>query len=153
PTLMVQSVDEGSSPKDILSATVLARTLGFSGLQGESSVSLDGLWSPDGKEVVFTATTERWNAAFGHVGYHLYRMPADGGAEPTVVTPASGVYKEATFAPDGKTLLFKYALQDEEIYHLERLQRVSWPGGGEASLVTRDFDREVAGFALTPDSR
>ena len=58
----------------------------------------------------------------------------------------------AQFSADGKTLFFKYAPQDEEIYHLPRLTRVSWPGGGDATLVARDFDREPAVFAITPDS-
>ena len=153
PTIMVQSLEPGSKPKDVLAATAFARTAGFSGADGETSVSLAPFWSPDGKEIVFTATTERWNAAFAHVGHHLYRLAAQGGAEPTIITPASGVYEEAKFAPDGKTLFFKYAPEDAAIYHLERLNRVSWPAGGEASLVTRDFDRDAAGYAFTPDSR
>ncbi|HKD54217.1 MAG TPA: S9 family peptidase [Steroidobacteraceae bacterium] len=153
PTIMVQSLEEGSGAHDVLSATALARTPGFSGVQGESSVSLDPQWSPDGTEIVFAATTERWNAAFAHVGYQLYRTAAAGGSEPRVLTPASGVYHEATFAPDGKALFFKYAPQDEEVYHQERLQRVPWPAGGAADDVTHDFDREVAAYALTPDSR
>src|SRR5258707_8432052 len=150
---MVQQVQDGSSPKDILSSTTFARTSGFSGVQGETAVSLAPIWSPDGKEVVFAATTERWNAAFAHVGYHLYRLPAAGGTEPTVITPAAGEYKEAVFAADGKALFFKYAPIDGEIYPLERLQRVPWPAAGEPTPVTRDFDREVSGYALTPDSR
>jgi dipeptidyl aminopeptidase/acylaminoacyl peptidase len=153
PTIMVQPVQDGSSPKDILSSTAFAHTSGFSGVQGETAVSLSPIWSPDGKEVVFAATTERWNAAFAHVGYHLYRLPATGGAEPAVITPAAGEYKEPAFAADGKALFFKYAPIDGEIYHLERLQRLPWPAGGESTPVTRDFDREVAGYALTPDSR
>jgi dipeptidyl aminopeptidase/acylaminoacyl peptidase len=152
-TIMVQSLQEGASPKDILSPTTLAHTGGFSGWEDDTSVSLSPLWSPDGKEVVFIATTERWNSAFSHVGYHLYRLPAEGGTEPKLVTPAVGDYREVVFAPDGKTLFFKYAVQDGEIYHLEHLQRVAWPAGGEPTLVTRDFDREVAGYAVTSDSR
>jgi dipeptidyl aminopeptidase/acylaminoacyl peptidase len=153
PTVLVQPVEEGSKAKDLLSPTALAHTPGFAGMQDDTSVSLDPIWSPDGKEVVFTATTERWNAAFAHVGYHLYRLPAEGGAEPTVVTPAAGAYRSPVFAPDGKALLFTYAPQDAEVYHLERLERVAWPAGGSASLVARDFDREVSAIALTPDSR
>jgi len=153
PTIMVQQVEDGSTPKDILSPTTFAHTSGFSGEQGETSVSLSPIWSPDGQEVVFTATTERWNAAFAHVDYHLYRMPAQGGTEPKVITPAPGRYEEVVFAPDGKSLFFKYAPEDNEIYHLQRLNRVPWPAGGAAVLVTRDFDREVSGYALTPDSR
>jgi dipeptidyl aminopeptidase/acylaminoacyl peptidase len=153
PTILVQPVQEGSSAKDILSATAFAHTTGFSGVQSETAISLSPIWSPDGKEVVFAATTERWNSAFSHVGYHLYRMPSEGGAEPKVLTPATGDYGEAVFSADGKALFFKYTPEDGEIYHLERLQRVAWPAGGEAVAVTRDFDRMVSGYALTPDSR
>jgi dipeptidyl aminopeptidase/acylaminoacyl peptidase len=153
PTIMVQSLQEGSTARDLLSASTLARTPGFSGVEGETSVSLDPFWSPDGAEIVFAATTERWNAAFAHVGYHLYRMAAAGGGEPRVLTPASGVYRDAMFTPDGKALFFKYAPQDEEVYHQQRLQRVPWPAAGAAAEVTHNFDREVGAYALTPDSR
>jgi dipeptidyl aminopeptidase/acylaminoacyl peptidase len=153
PTLLVQSLEPGSTPKDILSATALARTSGFSGTETETSVTLAPLWSPDGHEVVFTATTERWNAAFAQVSYHLYRVAADGGAEPSVITPASGDYAEATFSRDGKALFFKYAPQDSEIYRLAQLQKLAWPAGGPPTAVTRDFDRETAHYALTPDGK
>src|SRR5271167_608390 len=86
PTIMVQPIEPGSAPKDILSATALGRTAGFSGTETETSVTLAPAWSPDGREVVFTATTERWNAAFAHVRYHLYRMAA-GGSEPVIISP------------------------------------------------------------------
>jgi dipeptidyl aminopeptidase/acylaminoacyl peptidase len=115
--------------------------------------SLAPIWSPDGNEVVFTATTERWNAAFGPVGFHLYRVGADAaGVEPKIVTPASGEYDEAQFSPDGHTLFFKFEPADEEVYHLTQLHRVPWPVGGEATVVAHDFDREVAVYAVTPDS-
>jgi dipeptidyl aminopeptidase/acylaminoacyl peptidase len=154
PTLLVQSLVPGAKAKDILSPTALAHGGGFSGVPDPTSAgsSLASIWSPDGKEVVFTATTERWNASFGHVGFHLYRLNADGGAEPRIVTPASGEYDEARFSADGKTLFFKYTPQNDEIYHLSRLSRVQWPAGGDATVVARDFDREVAVYALTPDS-
>jgi len=154
PAILVQPVEEGSSARDILSPSALAHAAGFDGAaQGEDPVSLAPLWSPDGTEVVFTATTERWNAAFAHVGYHLYRMPADGGAEPRLITSAAGNYAETMFAPDGHSLWFKYAPQDSEIYHLQHLERMAWPAAGTPELVTRDFDSEVTAFALTPDSR
>jgi dipeptidyl aminopeptidase/acylaminoacyl peptidase len=154
PTILVQSVEEGAAARDILSPTAFARSPGFDGAaQGENPVSLSAIWSPDGKEIVFVATTERWNAAFAHVGYHLYRLRAEGGAEPQPVSPAPGNYTEATFAPDGHSLFFRYASQDQEIYHQQRLERLAWPAAGEATLVTRDFDHEITAFALTPDSR
>jgi dipeptidyl aminopeptidase/acylaminoacyl peptidase len=154
PTLLVQALEPGAKPKDILSATALAHSAGFSGVPDSTSAgsSLAALWCPDGKEVVFTATIERWNAASGHVGFHLYRLAAGGGAEPGVVTPLAGEYDSAQFSADGKALFFKYIPQDEEIYHLPRLSRVAWPGGGDTTLVARDFDREPAVYAITSDS-
>ncbi len=153
PTILVQELHEGSNAKDVLSPTALAHEAGFSGVQGETNVSLDPIWSPDGKEIVFSATTERWNAVGARVAYHLYRMTAEGGAEPRIVSPAPGDYREAKFSPDGKTLYFEYAPQDQEIYHLAHLEAVGWPAAGSARAVTQDFDREVGGYAVTPDSR
>jgi dipeptidyl aminopeptidase/acylaminoacyl peptidase len=152
PTVMVQSVEPGANAKDILSGSALARTSGFSGTETESSVTLAPLWSPDGHEVVFTATTERWHAASAQVGYHLYRVAADGG-EASPISPASGEFQEARFSPDGKSLFFKYELQDSEVYNLPRLNKVDWPAGGKLSLVTRDFDRETARYALSSDGK
>ncbi|TWB79850.1 dipeptidyl aminopeptidase/acylaminoacyl peptidase [Nitrospirillum amazonense] len=153
PTVMVQGLEPGAVARDILSSTAFAHTDGFSGMQGESSVSLSPIWSPDGGEIVFEATQARWNAAFAHVPYHLYRIPAAGGAEPREVTAAPGGYGHAAFSPDGKNLYFTYMPQNDEVYNLPRLSRVAWPAGGAATLVARDFDRQPTQYALSPDSR
>jgi dipeptidyl aminopeptidase/acylaminoacyl peptidase len=151
PTIEVVALEPGAKPKDVLAGTALARTPGFSGAMGETNVSLQPIWSPDGKEIVFNATVERWNAAFAHVGFQLYRVAASGG-EPKAATAETGEYDAAAFSPDGKHLYFTYNVQDAEVYNLPRLKRVKWPEGGQAELVGRDFDREPARFVLTSDS-
>jgi dipeptidyl aminopeptidase/acylaminoacyl peptidase len=151
PTILMQSLDGGSA-QDILSPTALAHEPGFYGAGTDTGATLAPLWSPDGREIVFVATTERWNAAFGHVHELLYRMPATGG-EPKPVTPTPGDYDGLRFSADGKALFFQYAPLNEEVYNLPRLHRVSWPGGGEATLVTRDFDRTVPHYAVAADGK
>jgi dipeptidyl aminopeptidase/acylaminoacyl peptidase len=153
PTIEVISLEPGAQPKDILSGTALAKTGGFSGRAEESgSFSLAPAWSPDGSEIVFNATTERWKAAYGHVGYKLYRIPAAGG-EPKPAVDQAGGYGEAQFSPDGKHLYFTYTPQNDEIYNLARLKRVAWPAGGAAEPVAKDFDGEINRYQLTPDGK
>jgi dipeptidyl aminopeptidase/acylaminoacyl peptidase len=153
PTVEVVGLEPGAKPKDLLAGTSLAKTPGFAGAPaGETGVSLHPIWSPNGKEIVFNATTERWTAAFAHVGFRLFRVAAAGG-EPEVATAEKGEYGDAAFSPDGKHLYFAYEVQNGEVYNLPRLKRVKWPEGGASELVARDFDREPAQFQLTPDGR
>jgi dipeptidyl aminopeptidase/acylaminoacyl peptidase len=152
PTLMTQGLDQDLA-KDILGGTTLAHQSGFYGSDNDGGVTLSPQWSPDGREVVFIATTERWNAASAQVGYHLYRLAADGAGQAVPITPTPGDYAEEKFSADGKALYFTFAIQDEAVYHLQRLYRVGWPAGGDAILVARDFDRDVAQYALTADGK
>ena len=142
PTLLVQSIDSESA-KDILSPTALASRAAFTGPRptrasrsrrsgARTAARLSSLRRP-------SAGTRRSATC----SQHLYRMPATGG-EPKPVSPTPGEYEELRFSADGKSLFFKYAPQNEEIYNLPRLHRIAWPGGGEASLVTRDFDGNIS---------
>jgi dipeptidyl aminopeptidase/acylaminoacyl peptidase len=154
PTILVQSLAAGSTAKDILSGTALAKTPGFSGSPGEEGdtrVSLSPIWSPDGQEIVFSATTDRWKAAYSFVGHHLYRMAATGTSEPREVVAQPGDYDSAAFSPDGRRLFFLWEPQNEEVYNLPRLESTEWPAAGSATLVARDLDRAVEKFAITPD--
>ena len=152
PTVEVVGLEPGAKPRDLITGTALGRNPGFAAPEGETSMRLSPIWSPDGKDVVFDATTERWNAAFAQVGFQLWRVAAAGG-EPQPVTASKGRYDDPAFSPDGKWLYFTRAAQDAEVYNLPRLARVGWPGGGEPQLVSKDFDRETARFALTPDGK
>jgi dipeptidyl aminopeptidase/acylaminoacyl peptidase len=152
PTIMVQSLETDARPHDILAGSKLAATSGFFGSEGDERATLSPVWSPDGSQVLFVATTERWNAAFAHVGYHIFAAPAAGG-EPRMVTPAAGRYETPKFSPDGAWLYFEYAPQDEQIYHLARLQRLAWPGGGAPAQLTPTFDRETSAYAIEAGGR
>jgi dipeptidyl aminopeptidase/acylaminoacyl peptidase len=152
PSILVQSLEPGATAKDVLSPTSLAKESGFFGMEGDAHASLAPIWSPDGRQILFTATTEAWNAAFAHVNFHVYSLPAEGG-DAAVVTPKGGIYESVKFSPDGRWLYFKYEPQDQEIYHLARLSRLAWPGGGAMTTLAPDFDRETAAYALSADSQ
>ncbi len=153
PTIFVQPLAEGAAAKDILAPTALAKSPGFSGGNvGEGGMSLSPIWSPDGSEVIFIATTERWNAAFANVGFQLFRMPA-GGGEPKPVSDIKGDYGDPVFTADGKSLLFQYAKQSSEVYDLSRVTRIAWPAGGAMAPVTPGFDKMVTNFAPSPDGK
>ena len=153
PTVMVQSLEPGAKARDLLTGTKLAQEAGFAGAPvGETGYALSPIWSPDGKEVLFVATTEMTNSAAGDVGYHLFHVSAEGG-EPAPLAGPAGDYGDPAFSSDGKNLYFQYAPQDQEVYHFGRLQRMSWPAASAAKPVMPEFDREVPRFAVTPDGR
>lgn len=153
PTIIVQPLAPGAAAQDILTPTAVARIPGFSGGNvGEGGMSLSPIWSPDGSEVIFIATTDRWNAAFANVGFQLYRMPAAGG-EPRPVGTIKGDYSDPVFTADGKSLLFQYAPQSEAVYDLPRMTRIAWPAGGAAQTITPGFDKMVTNFAPTGDGK
>src|SRR6185295_14527282 len=80
PHPFVQSLDAGSSAKDLLAGTKLIAEAGFAGTGGgEGRETLSGEWTPDGQWILFTATTAQNTAAFAEVDYARYRVSANGG--------------------------------------------------------------------------
>src|SRR5215212_6916536 len=72
--LVVQSLDAGSKPKDLLAQTRLVSVAGFAGRVSEGSRDeIDAAWSPDGQSIVFAAPTKRNAAAYAEYSTDLYR--------------------------------------------------------------------------------
>ena len=114
------------------------------------------MWTPDGGSVVFVATTVRNAAAYAPVNTSLFKISAKGG-EPLRLTNGKDSFARPTFSPDGRAL---YAISTIEsngkVYNLDRLAKFSWPNMGflrQPIILTKDFDRSVGTYALTPDSR
>jgi dipeptidyl aminopeptidase/acylaminoacyl peptidase len=145
---------EGEAPaRDLLAGTKLAALAGFAGRPGEGSTEdLEPAWSPDGRSIVFVATTNRDKSAFSSVDSHLFELPAAGG-EPRQLTTGNASHSMPRFTPDGKSLCFRLSEEWEKIYALERLACAAWPWNSPATTVTGKFDRSVSDFAVSPDSR
>ncbi len=152
--LFVMDAQPDAKPRDILGASKLAQLPGFGGSQGDEGQSLNAVWAPDGKSVVFAASTNRNEAARAATFTQIYSVAA-GGGEPVQLTRDSRSYHELRFAADGKTL---FALSEEEapgkVYDLTRLASFAWPFSSvQPKILTQDLDRSISRFALPGDGK
>jgi dipeptidyl aminopeptidase/acylaminoacyl peptidase len=151
--LFVVAADGDAPPRDLLAGTTLAGLPGFGAPGAEGSgEDLAPAWTPDGRAVVFVASTNRTTAAYAPVTTHLYEVAA-GGGEPRALTTGNENHAAPQFAPDGKSLCFRLSDEWGKIYALDRLACAAWPWSGAPSVVTAKFDRSVADFAIAPDGR
>ncbi len=150
--IFVQAFEPGAKARDLLAGTQLMAAAGFAGARTSSAQDLHAAWSPDGKSIVFTATTEGNQAAYAEVATQLYQLGITGG-EPRKLTSGAGAYSKPVFSPDGKALYATYEPHGDSVYNVERIARLGWPTLGEPVVVTSAFDGSVASYSIGPDSR
>ncbi|HVD78426.1 MAG TPA: S9 family peptidase, partial [Vicinamibacteria bacterium] len=143
----------GGAARDLLAGTRLVSLPGFAGATGEGSGdSLEPAWAPDGKSIVFVATTNRNRGAYSPTNTHLFEVAATGG-EPRPLTTGNAGYAHPAFTPDGKSVCFRAGDEWGKIYAVDRLACAAWPWNGSIRTLTPKFDRSAADFAIAPDSR
>jgi dipeptidyl aminopeptidase/acylaminoacyl peptidase len=152
--LFVMDAQAGAVPKNILAGSQLVAKPGFGGGQGDEGQSLDAVWAPDGKAIVFSASTNRDELARASAYTQLFSVPAAGG-EATQLTADKHSYNNLKFSPDGKTLL---CLTQEEtpgkVYDLDRLASFAWPmASPQPKILTAALDRSISRFALPADGK
>jgi dipeptidyl aminopeptidase/acylaminoacyl peptidase len=149
--LFVTPAEGAGAARDLLAGTKLVAAPGFGGAGGEgSSEDLQATWTPDGRGVVFVATTGRNAAAYSPVNTHLFEVPVAGG-EPRQLTSGTTSHGSPAFAPNGRALCFTTDQGWGKIYALDRLACAPWPWTGAVTTVTTAFDRAVGSFAFAPD--
>ena len=141
-----------AEPTDLLVGTVLAAAAGFAGRSANGGDEFDAIWSPDGESIVFAATSDRDQGAHALTNTHLYRVPRAGG-EPARLTSDPGHWSAPRFSPDGRTLYAKFVRRTQWVYSKTDIAIIPWRVAGPIRLLTRDFDRSVSEFAVSPDSR
>ena len=126
---------QGATAKDILSGRPRSRARRASrGVRGrEPGLACPPIWSPDGKEIVFAATTRALERRLCTRRLSpLPRAGATGGAEPRSDHPAPGVYHDAAFAPDGKCARSSNTRRRTRRSITSIASSASpWPAGGE----------------------
>lgn len=152
--LFVQAAKPNAPARDLLAGTKLAASPGFSGRQSEAGENLPATWSPDGKQVVFAATTEKNQSAYQAVATQLFVVDAAGG-EPRALTFGADSYGTPKFRPDGKALLTDFTPGgDGRVYHHDRIASFPWPfDASKRVILTSALDLSVSGYAVSQDSR
>ena len=149
--IFVQGLDPSTPAKDLLAGTKLVAMAGFAGRTTSGSEELDAIWSPDGKSIVFVASTDRDAAAYAETSTQLFSVSATGG-EPVQLTKGTDSYSSPRFSPIGNLLVALVTPNvDGKVYSLTRLASARWPAGGTFSVLTPKFDRAVSSFAFAPN--
>ena len=150
--LFVQEARSDAPARDLLAGTKFAALPGFGGSNGEEGQNLEAEWTPDGGGIVFTASTNRDQAARAPVSVQIFQVGLDGG-EPQPLTHDGGSYGQLSFSPDGKTLL---CVTDpntpDKVYDLTRLASFPWPFRNERRVLTSSLDRSVSRYAAPAGS-
>jgi len=148
--IFVQSLQSGALAKDLLAGSKLAASNGFGGRRTDSGEELNAIWAPDGRSVVFAASTDRNVAAYAFTHSVLLQVDAEGG-EPKPLTQPNGSWGDPAFSADGKTLYGTFEQDNGKIYNLTRVASMPWPQASPVTVVSRTLDRSVSSFGATPD--
>ena len=154
--LFVQEAHAGAEAKDLLAGSKLVEATGFAGTPSRSNDSLKPVWSPDGKSLVFNATTNLDEAAHARVKYHLYSVPVSGGEPRQLTNSNDWSCTGPVFSSDGKTLFCDYEPENQYVYNLNGIGRFDWSKKGirgDLNVITSSFDRSVTGMDISQDGK
>jgi dipeptidyl aminopeptidase/acylaminoacyl peptidase len=114
--------------------------------RGEDS---DINFSPDSKEICFTAVTDKLEAI--STNGDLFIVPVSGG-EPKRITTQQGFDGNPVYSPDGKYIA--YHAQLTAGYEADRWQVMLYDrAAGKSGSLSTAFDRSAEGLAWSPDSK
>lgn len=143
PHLFVQSVTEGSVAKDLFTNVPMVMSAGFK--LGSAT------WSPDSREIIFSASEDFNTSAFQEPTSNLYHLNVNGG-NATKITNDGFDYGSPQFSKDGNYL---YALSNAnnnyKVYNLSKLLRYEWPSLANRTYLATTMDRPISSFTTSSD--
>lgn len=153
PTLLVQAADGSGEARDLLAGSALRRSRGYSGRLGNEGEALDAAWTPNGRSVIFAATTDRDASARADVYLSLWQVSLAGG-EPKRLTGPEGDYSAPAFTSDGAALLARFEpVSTQYVYNASQLIRWRWPALDQRRRLASGFDESIGTFAIAPGGR
>ncbi len=107
-------------------------------------------FSPDGKEICFTAVTDKVEAI--STNGDLFLVPVAGGAEPKKITTNPGFDGNPVYSPDGKYIAYHAQLTPE--YEADRWRVMLYDRqSGKSENLSETFDRSADELAWSADSK
>jgi dipeptidyl aminopeptidase/acylaminoacyl peptidase len=141
--LFVVPVDAGSAPRDLTPGA------NYDVPPDERGGPEDINFSPDGKEICFTAVTDKVEAI--STNGDLFIVPVSGG-EAKRITTQPGFDGNPVYSPDGKYIAYHAQLTaayEADRWRVMRYDRVT----GKIENLTETFDRSASGLAWSADSK
>jgi dipeptidyl aminopeptidase/acylaminoacyl peptidase len=141
--LFVVSLDADAKPRD------LTQGANYDVPPDERGGAEDINFSPDGKEICFTAVTDKVEAI--STNGDLFTVPV-GGGEPKRITTQPGFDGNPVYSPDGKYIAYHAQLTAE--YEADRWRVMLYDRAtGKIENLSEAFDRSAAGLAWSADSK
>ena len=138
--LFVMKAEAGAAVKDLFATTDI--------LNGNGFKFGAACWSADGKEIIFTATTELYSSAYKEPSYNIYSVAVNDSHVKTLV--ADGVeYKEVVASSDGKYIYSQATvLNNYKVFNLPRLTRFNYPSMTSKTVLASKMDRGINKYVL-----
>ncbi len=108
-------------------------------------------FSPDGKSVVFTATTEYNTTAYQSAKSNIYSLSLSGGIESVLVNDETD-YSSAEYTEDGKYLIASGSTIGNKIYYLNRLYRFDASTHSAKKELAASLDRPINDMEMAGSS-
>ncbi len=152
PHLHVQPLAPGAAARDLLAGTALAALPGFAGRREDGGETLEPAWTPDGRGLVFVASTDHDRAARDFTSTQLWYVPAAGG-EPVRLTEGGDSWSTPMFAADGRTLYAEHVRRSGHAYDSTGVAAFVYAGAPAAALpaardLTLAVDRAVTSWGV-----
>ncbi|MCC6171280.1 MAG: S9 family peptidase [Gammaproteobacteria bacterium] len=144
--------------RNLLAGTALVRASGYAGREADTGAELDPVWAPDGRSLVFAASTDRDRAAWSFTSTQLWQVPVEGG-EPRRLSAGEHTWSRPAFSADGRRLVALVERRRDRVYVRTEIGAFDWPRAGsvtgplEATWLTQPLDRSISSFAVAADSR
>lgn len=152
PHLMVVNVSDGAI-RDVLAASSLVQQPGFAGRNELGVQTLDAAWSPDGRQIVFVASTNAHQAAYAYTSQDLYLLELSDLSIRRLNAEREGYpdsYEQPQFRRDGKAVVALVTPRSDKVYNAAELDHYAL-NGVPIGRIQAPGQLSIDSFDLDPD--